>query len=248
MEPTIESLRPLGAGEMMDQALVATRRHFWPVVRSGLPAYLCASIINIAYTPVSFEDGWYMIGVVFLFSGLAESLAIAAAFDFTEGRTPSFRTSWARVRPRLFAASIGYSLKWAMAIAGLVLLVVPGLYLLSVFFAVPAASIIEGLGFRAARKRSLQLARPNLLRLVTSIGLLELVIGALSFGFGYVIKHAFPHFPFRLITLAAEAGGLVVLSYRGILTVLLYRDCRVRLEGFDLEQLARTIEVQPNPV
>jgi hypothetical protein len=231
-----DPLRPLTAGELIDRALTAARTRFWSLLVPALPIAVLAGLIDIAYTTASLHQTWAVLPITFLLSGLAESLAIAAAYALNQGDTPGTRRSWAMIRPRLIAATVGYSLKWFMAYAGMVLLLAPGVYLLCVFFAVPLVSVTEGLGFKAAQTRSHQLARKHLTRIFLSIGLVETALLVGNVIFTYAAPAIAPSVPPAALTIVTEIVGLILLPFRAVLTVLVYQDCLIRSEGYDLER------------
>jgi hypothetical protein len=247
MTATTEALRPLGAGEMMDRAINAARLHFWLLLRPAFVAAVLGTVCDVVIGWPGVHLGKVFVVLSTLCSGLAESLAIASAFTLVSGGQPTPANAWQMVRPRVIAATMGYALKWYLSLGALVLAILPGMYLLSAFFAVPALSVIEGLGFNAAQARSYQLSKRNLKRVFLSVGVVETAFVLITFAISYSVGAVFHSLPPGAIPVLNNLLWMLFLPFRSVLTILVYLDCRFRSEGYDLEQMAGADPVQPSP-
>src|SRR5206468_11237968 len=105
---------------------------------------------------------------------IAEGLSILACVDVLDGRPISRSRAWRTVRSRLAPTIAGFTLKWVMCLLGLALFIVPGAYLICVYFAVLLVTLLERANVRLTRGRSLRLARGNFRRVFLTIGLFDL--------------------------------------------------------------------------
>ena len=122
-------------------------------------------------------------------------------------------------------------------ICGLLLLLVPGIYLLGAFILVNPVVIFERkLGTRALG-RSRELMAGNFLR----AGGILLVSGVLNWTAGIALSVALGFAPW-LEVLFQGATASVVSAFAATALVILYFDIRCRKEGFDLEHLGRLVE------
>jgi uncharacterized membrane protein len=236
MPPGTFSGRP--AAELLDAAWLLTRRHFFTLLRLGWLPLLAAAILGVwsratLSTPV---DRWLVFGVIMPLGGLTKAAMIAGAWDLAHGRTPDSAEVWARVRRRAIAIMAGRALSALLITMGLVLFLLPGLYLLPLYFAVPAASVLENKGLAGAFARSRALARPAMERIFLPL----VVIDAGALLLGVIILLSFNdggwQHPTVLGGVMRGVAGCVVAPLHASLTALLYLDARNREEGYDLEQ------------
>jgi hypothetical protein len=230
------SRRP--AVELLDAAWLLTRRHFVTLLRLGWPALLAAAILDVwnRATPSTPGVRWLVFAVIVHLGGLSKAAMIGGAWELAHGRTPEGAEIWVRIRRRAIAIMAGNALSVLLIGVGLALFLLPGLYLLPLYFAVPAASVLEGKGLAQAFARSRALARPALERIflplvvIDSGALLLSVIVLLSFNDG-----GWQH-PTVLGGVSKWMAGCVIAPLHASLTALLYLDARNREEGYDLEQ------------
>jgi hypothetical protein len=229
--------------DLVDHAVVLGRRHFLGLLGLGLVPLLGATWAGHlsaeaggmrTLTGLAFTVAAYML------HGLSEAAIIAGAWELLHGRPAGLLPVWAMVARRGPSAAIGYSIKAIMIILGM-FLVVPGFYLLALYFAVPAATVIEGVGIRASFARSRALARDSMMRILLSIGLVWIVTAAVSIGLqlGLPVLGVARGSP--LIYLAGVLWSLLIAPIRGALTALVYLDIRMRREGYDLQSLLSSL-------
>jgi hypothetical protein len=239
---TAGTLTPLSAGELLDHAIVMARRYFFVLLRPVAPLYLFGCAVALLSRTGSAPVLPYISFLLSLaVSAVGECVAVLAAHDVLHGAVPEALQPWRRVRPVLWPASVGYMIKWVLTIGGLLIIILPGAYLLCIYFAVPTVSLTEGLGVRAARHRSRELARTHLTRIFLTVGLVELGLALSTVIISYSMRH-FGISPNSLaITLIGWIIGFGFLPLKASLMVLVYLDCRVRSEGYDLIQQAAAL-------
>lgn len=132
----------------------------------------------------------------------------------------------------LLAALICYG---ALIFLGLMLLLVPALYVGARFFALKQIILLEDAGFSKAFSRTSFLTMGNKRHVLNTLGLVVLLNLAVTGGtalFGTMI-------PSEVIRLLLQTcAAVLVYPLVGITETLLYYDIRIRREGFDIEYLA----------
>lgn len=259
-------LRPLAFGEILDVALKIVGRH-WKVMAACvalvvLPVQIASTALVYSIDPTRYDlnadpsvttaadDS--RIGAVLVVNVLAilsYMLAAAACFkavsDGYLGREPGVGQSLRFGLPRIPRLLGMYFLVGVCVVIGLVLLIVPGLWIGTVWSLAVPAMLFERIGVFAALGRSFELVKGRfwgvlglvivsiLIVLVISL-LLGLVVGALG----------------AVVTSDSEVAGAFVNIVAGVLSnmislpvlaavlTVLYFDQRVRKEGFDLQLLA----------
>ncbi|MDA8393175.1 MAG: glycerophosphoryl diester phosphodiesterase membrane domain-containing protein [Actinomycetota bacterium] len=265
-------LRPLSVGEVLDVAVKLYMRNFLVLVKATavvlVPVYVLQALIQLSLptahgnpflgTPTgpsgsnvawTFAAALIVEGLVLSIAGV---LAIAAAFkalsdaylDHPPTWQGSLRFALSRIAPLLW---IGIEALVLVSI-GLVLFVLPGIWLaVALSVAIPVL-MLEGTKGRRALRRSRKLVKgrwwPTLATLAAAL-LLQAVIGAmvggiiggvaggLAGGSGTVVVLAH--------LLAVILVGVAVTPFRAAVVTVIYFDLRVRKEGFDLQLLAEGI-------
>lgn len=267
---TQAALRPLTAGEILDQSFALYRRYLPALATLTL---ICTAVpqIGIAVASVQLSQamtggGSEMMGPLLEYFGFAlvllvlSQLAIGAStLVLTEGYLGRAMGTGEALRRASgsIGAIIALSIMSTFVIGlGFMLLVVPGLILLGgLAVATPALMIENNLSASGALSRSWELTRGSKLRMlalllvplviimVAAIGL-TIVVGMVAATSG-AFKEAAAEGGSMGFNVAAQGMGLIV---RTLLTPLLYCvitvayfDLRVRAEGFDLEMLAAAI-------
>jgi len=167
-----------------------------------------------------------IVGPALIFLGEAAPMLHCA--DLARGRPLS--PVLPRLRPALPALLLGALTKWFQVLGGLVLLVLPGMYLLCRLFAVPAMTLLEGLDVRGAYRRSALLAQREPRRILATVGLhdalllvLPTVAQLLLLGFGVPI----PLWSWYLLWLVPA----LLSPARVALVILTCFDARERMES-----------------
>jgi hypothetical protein len=221
------TLRPLSTGEILDGAFVLYRRNLPLLLVVGAPSLL----LELA-APFFRGAAATVLYIAAILVALAANAVLVHLLSqaYTTGRCGARESL--RVVGRRLPSLLATSLVWAVLyIGGLLFLVLPGLGLGMLYFAMVPAAVIEGVGTRAARRRSR-----------------ELVKGAEWQVFGVICITTLLYFLPRaaeLLFASASASPVVEIagSVWGMLLapplthavyVLLYYDRRMRAEGLDV--------------
>ncbi|GHH58349.1 hypothetical protein [Lentzea cavernae] len=185
-----------------------------------------------------------LIGTVFL-SGFITVIVGHAVL----GKPVTFQQAWEEFKPRLLPLLGATLLSGLVITVGLILCVVPGVWLWVLFALVTPALVLERCGVTAAFGRSKKLVDGAWWR-TFGILLLTVVIGwviswiiSLPFGLLGAATTGFSDDPTAalsvgslvLSTIGAIIASTITLPFSSAVTVLLYVDRRMRSEGMDIE-------------
>jgi hypothetical protein len=261
-------LRPLSVGEILDGTFATIRRNprttlglsaifvtvqeLLTVVAEALTGQLPTPVIDVAQNStaelgatVTGIIGWLLAAVV---GAVLTGMIVVVVSEDVLGRRTSISDVVRTVRPRLGALVLAAVLAGALPYLGLVLLVVPGVFLWGALALTTPALIIEGLGPVRALRRSWRLAVPafwsvwGIRALSVLIGLLMQAILVLPFvvvasRLASLLDPATPAVPplvLALTVLGNIVAGTVVSPFLAGVQALLYVDCRMRAEGLDI--------------
>jgi len=274
-------LRPLSLGEILDVSIKICLAHWRTLIKAVLvvvvPVQIVGTIVNADYivdspsfgtnsaqTSEEFleEFNQYVGGLAIagVLQGLAVLLATAACFRAIAQAYLGEETDWRsslkyalRLAPSLLLLTLLYALG---LILGLVLFLLPGIWLYVAWaFATPAL-LVEGLRGRKALGRSFGLVKGRWWRtfgvLIVGVILAAIVSAVMQavFTIGIVVGEDNDTLVLVLSGIAGIVGLAVSTPFQAALFTVLYFDLRVRKEGFDLELLAQEIggAVQPGAV
>lgn len=131
---------------------------------------------------------------------------------------------------------------------GLLLLVLPGIFIAVRLTVAPAALVVEGLRGTAPLGRSWQLTRGSFWRLLGLLivsGLITAVVGAILGVPGELAVQALGPDAWPISGLVNAAATVLVTPFSMLVIVLYYFDQRIRKEGFDIEVMAQEIAKTP---
>jgi len=242
-------LRPRSATELIDAAFQVYRRAPvpfmvamalvyvpWLAIRlifqlniPETPDQLTASVVNVIFISsvagiLIYAIAGGVISVIARAVYLDEPIDVAAAFRVTLGRLLS-----------LVVASV---IAFLLIGVGFVFFIIPGVYLVSLFFAVRQAVVLEGTGPFAALSRSGVLSRGQKLHILGTLFLVAILTFVVNMGALMLIGLQ----PSKVVTnVLATAVTIIVYPILGITETVLYFDTRIRNEGFDVEYLASAV-------
>lgn len=231
-------LRPRSVSEILDGTFKLYRDHAAVLLGISAPMVLLNAPSWLLLHHVKEGGGWLVLVPALVFAMLAQFLVVGALIVATTdaylGRTISVRAAYARafdqVGSLLWAGSL-----FALGVAGgLVLLLIPGFYLLLRWALWTPALFVEGRRGGEALARSAQLVRGAMGRL----SLLLLAFGLLQFTLDAGLRALLPNVLGDLPWLSALAAGVpaaLLAPLNPALLTLFYFDGRIRHEGFDLE-------------
>ncbi|MFD4672836.1 hypothetical protein ACFWNN_24130 [Lentzea sp. NPDC058450] len=202
----------------------------------ALVGFLSGSLISVVLL---------LLGTVFL-SGFITVIVGHAVL----GKPVTFAQAWEEFKPRLLPLLGATLLFGLITTVGLILCIVPGVWLWVMFGLVTPALVLERCGVSAAFGRSRKLVDGAWWR-TFGILLLTVVIGAVigwivSLPFeaiGLAISGGFSNDPASVlnpaylifVTIGAIISSTITLPFSSAVTVLLYVDRRMRSEGMDIE-------------
>lgn len=271
-DETSPRLRPLSLGEILDVSIKICLAHWRTLLKAVLvvvvPVQIAGTIANADYTVDSLDlntgtartpeetleqfnqylGGLAIAGVLQILAVLlATAACLRAIAQAYLGEETDWRSSLSyalRLAPSLLLLTLLYGLA---IVLGLLLLILPGIWLYVAWaFATPAL-LVEGLRGRRALARSFGLVRGRWWRTfgVLIVGfVLAVIISALVqavFLVGILADEGNDTLVLALTALAGIVGLAVSTPFQAALLTVLYFDLRVRKEGFDLELLAQEI-------
>jgi hypothetical protein len=255
VRPGVIPLRPLAFGELLDGAFAVVREY--PKVTLGLSAIVVAITQGLSFLLAfnavrnGFARGNVDVSLAFVVGAALDvigglflaGMLTAAMGDAVLGREPTFGSMWARVRPRLWTL-LGVSLvAGVLPFLGLVLFVIPGIFLWGALALVTPALVLEGLSFGAAFRRSWRLAVPDWWRvwgtraLTGVIAVILTYVIMLPFSFaatGLAGDSGLNALPITLVVLGRIVAGTITMPFTSGVLALLYVDRRMRAEGLDV--------------
>ncbi len=265
-------LRPLSVGEVLDRTFTLYRNYF--VLFLGISAipHILVLLVNLSQLAFLIPSGMPIPGtrqgpipssigspgalgayfglaflaiiVAFVTLLLSQGATVMAVSELYLGRTITIKESFQRVLGEL-GTLVGVLMLNGLAIlAGFILLIFPGIFVMCRLLVSVPAALLESLNARAAMERSWELTRDNAGRAF----LIILLYFALSFAAAGLLT-----FPFQMLIVLQKNSPEMVLIYLGLTQVgafignvlvtpvmtiassILYYDLRVRKEAFDLQ-------------
>jgi hypothetical protein len=119
---------------------------------------------------------------------------------------------------------------------GLVLFLVPAVWISAALFAVIPVVVLERRGPFKAFDRSGELSKGVKGHILSALGLIAIIWIVAKIG-GAIVAQLVPTPPLQLTT--AALVDIIVYPLFGIASTLIYYDIRIRKEGFDIEMMAQ---------
>ena len=144
------------------------------------------------------------------------------------------------VRSRWAALAGSWVMVHLLVAVGLAFCILPGLLLLALFVAVPAAIVVEGQRAGGAMGRSWNLVKRRLWPVVGIVLLAWIIDGVIGTALSWVLELPANLMPAGwLVRIAGESAiNVLTAPFIAIVAVLIYFDLRIRHEGFDLQVMA----------
>jgi hypothetical protein len=233
-------IRAMGLGEVLDTAFQLVRDRAALLIGIALTVTFPTQLLLVLVEKAASQgSGPVIVGV----AGLAlfmivVSPVVSAAITHAVSETYLDREVG-------YADSLGRGFKLLLPLVGTallmmlillpatLLLVVPGLYLMFAYLLVNQVIVIEGLVGWSALKRSFELTRQNMLRVLAVYLVSVVIMSVVSMGLSLLSAQV----PYLQVVLDAVVQGILT-AYMSAALVVLYFDIRCRKEAFDLEHLA----------
>lgn len=236
-------VRAMSFGEILDTGFRLLANHF--VLLSGIAAIVYVPMALLGSFVEPDRDGRFLMiaGGVWLVTLLISPIVTGAvAFAIGEVYLGREVTIGAALRTglSLMAGLVGTGFLSTLAIlAGLVLLIVPGIYLTLAFMLLTPVMVFERTFGPRALGRSRALMRGNFGRAFGILLVSTLVTSVLGWSVNLVLGAVPMAGP-----IASAIAQTLTMAYLSAVIVLLYFDIRSRKEAFDVEHLAQTVEAQ----
>ena len=174
----------------------------------------------------------------FVLKMIVQAMILNAAFQDMRGRKVSIGESF-RVGLSRFFPIIGIIILMGLGILlGMILLFVPGIILMLMWYVALPACVVEGLGPITSLGRSAALTKGHrwqILGLILVVGIVGGIIGAVAGAIGAT-------FGLVGIAIVQYLVQAIVGVYGAVLIIVLYRDLRVAKEGIGTEQIAAVFD------
>ena len=216
------ALRPRSVTEIIDASFQLLRRHYTPLVAIAVVALLPYIILVALTGGARAESPSALLTLVaqWLCAALAEAAVIVGASDAYIDGNVDIQRSLASTAGRLPTIILAGIFRGLAILAGMIALVVPGIYVWFRTFAIVPVVVLEERGAGDSFRRSWDLAKGEVWKIIGTLLLAWLI------------------FMILYMLLVAILMALVY-PITCVVTTLLYYDIRVRREGYDLELMAR---------
>jgi hypothetical protein len=236
------SLRPRTAPELVDAAVSLARLTYGRLITIGALAYIPVALVRViglrpseGPTPQAVDLFVTLYDLVWASLGWAAILLVLGQRYL--GEPPDTGTAIKAVHGDAWRITLVSVASALLTLVGLVLFIVPGLYFMVRFFAVPQTLLFERTTMGGSLARSISLSRHDTLRLAVASFLTLAVSLTIQWGLSAAVRPVVPatwH-----ADLIAGAAQLFVQPFFASLWLLFYFDVRIRVEGFDLQRDAR---------
>jgi hypothetical protein len=275
---TTPSLRPLGVGEILDAGIKIYLRHWRPfmlcVVGIVLPVEILSVLVVASIDPDVLRNAFSTSssstssvaestqlaasGVIDVVAVLSQLLVTAALFkgvcDAWLGATPSATRSL-RFGARRLVPLLGLAICGGVVVAiGIVLLVIPGIWIGVCFSLSIPAFLFERAGPIKSLGRSYSLVKGRWWPIFGTLivgSLMVLILGAIIQGVPTAIARSIASDSTPVLAIAAIVGrtvsSVLTMPFTAAVIALLYFDQRVRKEGFDLQLMAEGLGTIRDP-
>jgi hypothetical protein len=180
--------------------------------------------------------------VSLLISALTYAIGTAAIMKFGSaaylGEPLDLGGAVAAVVPKLGSIILAGILKAILYVIGFFVFFVGELYVAARFFAVGAAIVLEDADAGEAFSRSSALSSGRKRHILNTMLLVWIIYGILSIGLSVMVGIAKSQVLALVVTSAFTIAAYPVVA---LTNMVLYYDCRIRGEGFDIERMAASL-------
>ena len=239
-------IRAMSFAEVLDTGFRLIRDHFALLVGIGLVLYAPLSVLGELAAQVGASGeiepgtavaiaGFGLLGVAL--SPIAQGAMTLAIGDIYRGHQMSFGDAYRGGLRRALALVGTYLLLMLGVLVGLVLLVVPGVYLMVAWMLATQIVMLEGIAGPTALSRSRELLRGHMMRALGIVIVASLITWIMVGALGLLLSG---------IPIVGSVAGAIAqsigLAFYTAVGVVLYFELRCRKEDFDLEHLAQLVE------
>jgi hypothetical protein len=235
------ALRHRSATEIVDATFRLCRANY-PVLVTVTGVIVAPALLVKLLLPFETSLGEILARLLF---AVSDGAVIAIASAAYLGRSADAGTGLRAVRGRLAALVFSSIARNLLIAVGLILLIVPGLFLFVGTFAVPMAIVLEDMKFGAAFTRAQKLVEEHIAHSLGTLLLLVVIVGALFLGLVFALEMAgeLLELDARTTDLLEDVGLIMLYPFYNVGSMLLYYDLRIRREGFDIEQMSQDLRI-----
>ncbi|HEY2849174.1 MAG TPA: hypothetical protein VGI97_04800 [Gemmatimonadaceae bacterium] len=243
-------LRTRTVSEIIDAAFALYRHDTGPYTVLMAFAITPQLIVNLLLQPnAGFGLGTAFVTLIsIIVSAFTYTMGGAAIMKFGAavylGEDADIETALKAVIPRVGRILWATFMKGLLYFIGFLFFFVGEFYVAARFFAVTAAIVLEDTSAIQAFSRSTALSNGRKRHVLNTL-ILAWIIYVLLYA---CVLFAATVFKSPLLTIVLSSAYLVVAyPIFGLTTMLLYYDCRIRNEGFDIERMAASLGIDPGP-
>jgi hypothetical protein len=237
-------IREMAFGEILDTGFRLLRDHFvllFTISASlNIPFALLGEFFSstLATNPgLAFVVSGVSVLVILAIGPIIGAASTYAIGEVYLGREATVADSF-RKGLQILLPLLGTSILSAIAVmGGLVLLVLPGIWVALGVIVLSQVMVLEGVFGTAALSRCFELMKGQRLRAFGILFLVLIIQAVIGAGVGFVAG-AIPIAGSLVSGIVAAVGG----AYTAAVSVVLYFDIRCRKEAFEIEQLARIVD------
>jgi hypothetical protein len=237
-------LRTRTVSEIVDASFALYRRdgaqYIAIMAVATLPQLLAQLILRPGPTPTA---STLLIGMIsLLISALTYAVGTAAIMKFGSsaylGEPVDLGGAVAAVVPKLGSILLAGFLKAILYFIGFLVFFVGEFYVAARFFAVGAAIVLEDADAFGAFSRSSELSSGRKRHILNTMLLVWIIYGILSIGLSLMVGVAKSQVLSVVMMTAFTIAAYPVVA---LTNMVLYYDCRIRGEGFDIERMAASL-------
>jgi hypothetical protein len=247
--------RPRSIPEIIDASIQLFRRSYRELIAITAIGYVPWIAASTLLTRLSATRGtadvdsflatpvWLVLAGTVWFAVVSAG-CIAAASDAYLGKEPQIASALRRALRRAWPIVAASLVTWVLAGLGLILLIIPGLYVFARFALSPTIALLEQRSTGESLARASSLSRDRKLHIIGALGAALLIYLVVAATVGLVIGLT------GQMALAPVAEAIVTIGISPLIAVVsavLYYDLRIRAEGFDVELLERQLQTGPEP-
>lgn len=272
-------LRPLSVGEILDRTFTLYRNYFILFLGISVIPHILVLALNLAqvflmystglavpstghthtpHLPTAGAMGGYFglafLGIIVTFISLllSQGATVIAVSELYLGRTTTIADSFRRVFGRLGTLFGVLILNGLAMMAGFLLFIFPGFYVMCRFLIGVPVALLENMYSHAALERSWELTRDNagraflVILLYFALNMAAAMLFAFPFEMGMLVEKNNPPMILvfmGLMQVGAFIANVLVTPVMTIASSILYYDLRVRKEAFDLQIMLAPLAV-----
>lgn len=234
----LAALRPKPGPEIVDEGIQLARQNYGALVLATLVPQLPVFGIDIwRFTHKAPLGLWLGYFAAVVCASIANASAARVAMDALEGRPPDLGRALRYVLRRAWPVVLSGLYRATFFILGLVILLIPGLYVLSVYALIPVLPVLEPeVGSWQALRRSASLtARARLLAFGVYVAPFVFVSGSVTALTMFTARIMGPYGGPWFSSLLGSILELTLRPFLAAIQVRLYIELRMRKEAIDIE-------------